>query len=157
MAFSVYRLLRTRHSRRRYRGLLVGFAGVFFLARKPTHPLCKSPPDVKAFLPPQVLLPCRYFASSGCAPKSVGTRELSSCWARRLATSGLQLAEAMMTRIPTPAVRGASSSYHPVRAKTVRKFPKCCQLFRVFRGRALFARGVMYPYFHWAGRGRGRQ
>jgi hypothetical protein len=28
--------------------------------------------------------------------------------------------------------------------------------FRVFRGRALFVRGMMHPYFQWARRGRGR-
>jgi hypothetical protein len=41
----------------------------------------------------------------------------------------------------------ASSSYRPVRAVAVRKCSKCCQHFRVFRGRALFVRGVMNPYF----------
>jgi hypothetical protein len=29
----------------------------------------------------------------------------------------------------------------------VRKCSKCCQLFRAFRGRALFVRGMMDPYF----------
>jgi hypothetical protein len=52
-----------------------------------------------AFLPPQVQLPCRYFASSGCAPKSVGTRKSPSYLAQRLAAAGLQLAAAMTTRI----------------------------------------------------------
>jgi hypothetical protein len=32
----------------------------------------------------------------------------------------------------------------------VRKCSACCQLFRVFRGRALFVQGVMHPYFQWA-------
>ena len=48
----------------------------------------------------------------------------------------------------TPALWGASSSYRPVRAMAVRKCSNyCCQLFRVFRGRALFVRGMMHPYF----------
>ena len=34
-----------------------------------------------------------------------------------------------------------------VRAMAVRKSSKCCQLFRAFRGRALFVRGMMHPYF----------
>jgi hypothetical protein len=42
---------------------------------------------------------------------------------------------------------GASSSYRHVRAMEVFKCSKCCQLFRLFRGRALFVRGVMNPYF----------
>jgi hypothetical protein len=46
-----------------------------------------------------------------------------------------------------PASWGASSSYRPVRAMAVRKCPECCQFFRAFRGRALFVRGVMYPFF----------
>jgi hypothetical protein len=40
----------------------------------------------------------------------------------------------------------ASSSYRPVRAMAVRKCSKYCQLFRVFRGRVLFVRGIMLPY-----------
>jgi hypothetical protein len=52
-----------------------------------------------AFIPPQVILPCRFFASSGCAPKSVGTRKSPSYLARGLTTAGLQLAAVMMTRV----------------------------------------------------------
>ena len=48
---------------------------------------------------------------------------------------------------PAPALWRASSSYRPVRAMTVRKCSKCCQLFLVIRGRALFVRGVMHQYF----------
>jgi hypothetical protein len=48
---------------------------------------------------------------------------------------------------PTPALRGASSEYRPVWAMAIRKSSKCCQLFRAFRGRALFVRGMMHPYF----------
>ena len=81
-----------------------------------------------AFLPPLVLLPCRYFASSGCAPKDVGTRKSPLYSARRFATAGLQLAAVIMTRIriirrctrgrfaPTPALWKASSSYRSIRA-----------------------------------------
>jgi hypothetical protein len=47
----------------------------------------------------------------------------------------------------TTALCGASSSYRPVRAMAVRKCSKFCQLFRVFRGSALFVRWVMHPYF----------
>ena len=123
-----------------------------------------------AFLPPQVLLPCRHCAlragearatcSSGCAPKSVGVRKSSSCLARRLATAGLQLAAVMMMRIriiqrctrgqfvPTSASWRASSSYLPARA-ILRECLKCCQLFRAFRGRALLG-GMVHPYFRWA-------
>jgi hypothetical protein len=36
--------------------------------------------------------------SSGCAPKNVGTRKSPACLARRLATAGLQLAAATITR-----------------------------------------------------------
>jgi hypothetical protein len=94
-----------------------------------------------------------------CAPKSVGTRKSPSYLARRLATAGLQLAAAMMTRIriiqrytrgrfaPTPALWGASSLCRPVRVMAVRKRSNCCQLFSEFRGCALFVRGLMYPYF----------
>lgn len=122
-----------------------------------------------AFFPSQVLLPCRHCTwrvgearsarSSGYAPKSVGTWKSSSCLARRLATAGLQLAAVMMMRIrilqrckrgrfaPTSASWRASSSYPPARATAVRKCSKCCQLFRAFRGRALFVRGMVHPYF----------
>jgi hypothetical protein len=48
---------------------------------------------------------------------------------------------------PTPALWRASSSYRPVRAMAFRKCSKCCQLFRAFRVRALFVRGVIHPYF----------
>ena len=48
---------------------------------------------------------------------------------------------------PTPALWNASSSYRPVRAMAFRMCSKCCQLFRAFRARALFVRGVMHPYF----------
>jgi hypothetical protein len=37
----------------------------------------------------------------------------------------------------------------------VRKCSKCCQLFRAFRRRALFVRGMAHPYYSWARRGRG--
>jgi hypothetical protein len=47
---------------------------------------------------------------------------------------------------PAPALWGASSSYRPVRAIALRKCSKCCQLFRVFRGRALFVRGIIHPH-----------
>jgi hypothetical protein len=46
---------------------------------------------------------------------------------------------------PTPALWRAASSYRPVRAMAVRKCSKCCQLFLVFRGRALYVRGMMHP------------
>jgi hypothetical protein len=120
-----------------------------------------------AFLPSQVLLPCRHGAwrmanartawSSGCASKSVGTRKSSSYLARRLATAGLQLAAVMMMciriiqrctwgrSVPTLALRRASSSYRPTTV-LARKCSKCCQLFRAFRGRA-FLRGMVQPYF----------
>jgi hypothetical protein len=48
---------------------------------------------------------------------------------------------------PTPALWGAFSSYRPVRAMAVRRCSKCFQLFRAFRGLALFVRGMMHPYF----------
>jgi len=92
-------------------------------------------------------------------PRAFGTRKSPSYLARRRATAGLQLAAVMMTRIriiqrctrgrfaPTAALWRASSSYRPVRAMAVRKCSKCCQLFRAFRGRALFVRGMMHPYF----------
>jgi hypothetical protein len=111
-----------------------------------------------AFLPPQVLLPCQYFAPSGCAPKSVETRKSPSYLMRRLATAGLQLAEVMMTRIwiiqrctrgrfaPAPALWRASFLYHPARAMAVRKCSNCCQVFRAFLCRALFVRGMAHPY-----------
>ncbi len=110
-----------------------------------------------AFLPSQVLLPCRLCASNGCASKSVGTRKSSSYLARRLATAGLQLAAVMMmciriiqrcTRgrfVPTLALWRASCSYRPA-AVLARKCSKCCQLFRAFRGLA-FLRGMVQPYF----------
>ena len=108
-----------------------------------------------AFLPSQVLLPCRLCTSSGCASKSVGTRKTSSYLARRLATAGLQLAAVMMmcirivqrcTRfVPTLALWRASSSYRPATV-LARKCSKCCQLFRAFLGRA-FLRGMVQPYF----------
>jgi hypothetical protein len=41
----------------------------------------------------------------------------------------------------------SSSSYRPVGAMAVRKCPKFCQLFGVFRGRALSVRGVIDPHF----------
>ena len=91
-----------------------------------------------AFLPSQVLLPCRHCAwhvgerarqdSNGCASKSVGTRKSSSYLARRLATAWLQLAAVMMmcTRIIQRYTRGrfvpilalwrASCSYRPATA-----------------------------------------
>jgi hypothetical protein len=93
--------------------------------------------------------------------------EVAIILARRRATTGLQLAAAMMTRIriihcftqgrfaPTPALWGASSSYRPVRVMAVRRCSKCCLLFRAFRGRALFVRGMMHSYFQWARRVRG--
>ena len=110
-----------------------------------------------AFLPSQVLLPCRLFASSGCASKSVGTRKSPSYLARRLATAGLQLAAVMMmciriiqrcTRgrfVPTLALWRASSSYRPT-AVLARKCSKCCQFFLAFRGPA-FLRGMVQPHF----------
>jgi hypothetical protein len=57
----------------------------------------------------------------------------------------------MMTRIriifaPTPALWCFFSSYSPVRAMAVRKCSKCCQLFRAFRRRAFFVRGMAHPY-----------
>jgi hypothetical protein len=112
-----------------------------------------------ASFPPKVLLPCRYCASSGYTPNRVVTRKSPSYFARRLATAGLKLAAGTMTRIrliqcgtrgrfaPTPALWGASSAYRPVRAMAFRRCSKCCQLFRVFRERALFVRGMIYPFF----------
>jgi hypothetical protein len=90
---------------------------------------------------------------SGCEFKSVGTRKSPSYLARKLATAVLQSEAAMVMRIriiqrftrsqfaPTPAAWGVSSSYRPIRAMAVRKWSKCCQLFRAFRERALFVRG----------------
>jgi hypothetical protein len=40
---------------------------------------------------------------------------------------------------------GAFSAYYPVRAH-IPKSSKCYQLFSVFRGRALFVRGMLHPY-----------
>jgi hypothetical protein len=92
-------------------------------------------------------------------PRALGTRKSPSYLARRHATAGLQSATVMMTRIriiqrctrgrfaPTLALWRASSSYRPVRAIAVRKCSKCFQLSRAFRGRALFVRGMMHPYF----------
>jgi hypothetical protein len=48
---------------------------------------------------------------------------------------------------PAPALWKASFSYSPVRAMAARKCLKCPQLFREFRARALFVRGVLHPYF----------
>jgi hypothetical protein len=95
-------------------------------------------------------------------PRALEPGKSPSYLARRYATAGLQLAAVMTTRIriierctrgrfaPTPALWRAPSSYRPVRAMAVRKCSKCCQLFRVFRGRALFSlfvRGMMHPHF----------
>jgi hypothetical protein len=94
-----------------------------------------------AFLPPLVLLPCRYFASSGCAPKDVGTRKSPLYSARRFATAGLQLAAVIMTsiRIIRRCTRGRFAlhwlcgepllHYRPVRAIAVCKCSKCCHFF----------------------------
>ena len=96
-----------------------------------------------AFLPPQVLLPCRYFASSGCSPKSVETRKSPSYFARRLAIAGLQLEAVMMTRFgiiqrfkrgrfaATLPLRGASSLYRLVRAMAVWKLVRNAASFFV--------------------------
>jgi hypothetical protein len=129
------------------------------LARTGRRAVCSR---ALAFLPPQVPPPCRYFASSGFAPKSVGIQKSPSYLARRRATAGLQLAEVMMRRIRiiqrctrgrfalTPALWRVSSSYRPVRTMAVRKCSKCFQLFRAFRRRAftLFVRGLMDSYSH---------
>jgi hypothetical protein len=87
------------------------------------------------------------------------TRKSPSYFARRHGSAGLKLAAIVVTRIRiilrytrgrfalTPALWLASFSYRPVRAMAVRKCSKCCQLFRAFRGRALFVRGMIHPYF----------
>jgi hypothetical protein len=81
-------------------------------------------------------------APGGCAPKSI--------W---------QLAAVMVMRIrvvwrrtrrrfaPTPALLGTSSSYRPIRAISFLKRSKCCQLFCVYRKRALLVPGIVHPYF----------
>jgi hypothetical protein len=78
---------------------------------QPSSGFCWIPPVVRRLLnrgtslgllvcgANQVLLLCRYFALSGFAPKSVWTRESPLNLALRLATAGLKLAAAMMTRI----------------------------------------------------------
>jgi hypothetical protein len=105
-----------------------------------------------AFLLPQVLLPCRFCAGWLCTQVRWNP-EVTTIITRRLATAGLKLSEAMITRIqitqrrtrgrfaPIQALWGASSLYRPVPAMAVRKCSECCELFRVFRGRALFVRG----------------
>jgi hypothetical protein len=99
-----------------------------------------------AILPPLAILPCLYHATSGCAPKSVGTRKPPSYLARRLDTAGLQLAAAIITRIriiqrctrgrfaPTPALWVASYAYLPVRAIVARACLKYFLLFRLVVG-----------------------
>jgi hypothetical protein len=108
------------------------------LARTGRRPVCAC---ALALLPPQVLLPCRYFSSSDCAPKGVGTRMLSAYFARQRATAGLYLAAVMMTHVriihrctrgrfaSSPALWVTSSLYRPVRAMAVRKCPSCFKLF----------------------------
>jgi hypothetical protein len=57
------------------------------LARTERRAVCARALDSP---PPLILMTCRYFASSGCAPKSIGTEKSPSFLARRLATAGLQ-------------------------------------------------------------------
>jgi hypothetical protein len=49
--------------------------------------------------------------------------------------------------LPQPALLRTSCLYRPVRAMAVLRCSKCYQLFRAFRGRALFVRGMAHPYF----------
>jgi hypothetical protein len=119
-----------------------------------------------AFLTPQVLLPCRYCASCGCAPKDVETRKTSSYLARRLTTAELKLAEVMNTRIcinqrcirgrfaPTPALWGASSPYRPYGPWQFASDRNAASFLVNFIG-VRFSCGVAHPYFQWTRRGRG--
>ena len=110
-------------------------------ARVANEVCTKTRTSALAFLPSQVILPCRYCAwrvgeartarSSGCASKSVGTRKSSSYLARWLATAGLQLAAVMMmctqiiqhcTRgrfVPILALWRASCSYRSATASLI--------------------------------------
>ena len=123
-----------------------------------------------AFLPSQVLLPCRHCAwhvgerarqdSNGCASKSVGTRKSSSYLARRLATAGLQLAAVMMmcsriiqccTRgrfVPNLALWRASCSCCPATASRAR-VRHAASFFVHFVG-VRFCGGWCSHIFQWA-------
>ena len=127
---------------------------------------CTAGVRALAFLPSQVLLPCRYRRSSGCASKSVGTRKSSSYLARRLATAGLQLAAVMMiciriiqhyTRgrfVPILALWRASCSYRPA-AVHARKVFEMLPAFSCISWACVFAgdgAAIFFQRAHWATR-----
>jgi hypothetical protein len=62
----------------------------------------------------------------GCAPKRVGTRNSSTYLARRLATAGLQLTEAMMTRTRI-IQRCTRKKIHLFRCTSAELFFSCCE------------------------------
>jgi len=81
------------------------------------------------------------------APKGVRTRKSPSYFARRLVDSCHDDAHPDTSTLHTRAVRPHTCFVEsvffipPVRAIADRKCSKWCQLFRVFRGRALLVRG----------------